>query len=82
MTNEERLAIMVDAFGSLQDIPWGTMYGQIMTLGTMTDEHVDNCIQYHQGLVMIAEVTPEYRPLLEEANFIVFMQTKNKESRM
>lgn len=82
MTNEERLASMVAEYGSLQDIPWGTMYGQIMTLGTMTDEHVDNCIKYHQGLAMMAEVTPELRPLLEQANFIVFMQTKNKESRM
>lgn len=80
--NQERLDTMIAEFGSLQNIPWGTIYGQTMTLGTMTDEHVDNCIKYHQDLAMMAEVTPEYREFLEQANYIVFMQTKNKESRM
>lgn len=52
-----------------------------MTLGTMTDEHVENCIQYHKGVALMAEVTPSYNHLLEAANFIVFLQTKNKEMR-
>ena len=82
MTNEDRLAGMVAKYGSLQDIPWGTMYGQTMTLGTMSDNHVDNCIQYHEGLLMMAKVTPNMEHLVESASYIVFMQTKNKESRM
>jgi hypothetical protein len=78
---EKTLEQYIEAAGSFEDIPWGTMYGQKMTLGTMTDEHVHNCIQYHKGLLMMAEVTPGMSHLIEEASFIVFMQEKNRDRR-
>lgn len=78
---EKLLAEYIAAAGSFHDIPWGTIYGQQLTLGTMTDQHVENCIQYHKGLLMMAEVTPSMSHLIDQAAFIVFLQEKNREYR-
>jgi len=77
----ERLDGMIKDAGSFEDIKWGTIYKQEMTLGTMTDEHVDNCIQYHEGLAMMAEVTPHLKPDLESCRFIVCLMKENKRRR-
>ena len=78
---EKILQKQIESAGSFENIPWGTMYGQKLTLGTMTDEHVENCIQYHKGLLMMAEVTPGMQHLIDEAAFVVFLQEKNRDSR-
>jgi hypothetical protein len=81
MDFQERLDKMIAVAGSFNDIKWTTMYEKHMTLGTMSDNHVENCIQYHKGVVLMAECTPSMYEHLEAASFIVFLMTKNKEMR-
>lgn len=78
---EDRLNRMINAAGSFEDIPWHTMFGQQLTLGTMTDEHVENCIQYHRGVLLMAEVTPGMEGHIEAATFIVLLQQENRARR-
>lgn len=47
---EVRLKSLIDHHGSFWDIPWGTMFGEKMTLRDMTDNHVENSINHHYGI--------------------------------
>ena len=82
MTFQERLDKMIEQHDGLENIPWESMYGQHMTLGTMTDKHLDNCIQYHTGFAMMAEVTPMFQHQGADCEFIVFMMKENKQLRL
>ena len=81
MDHQTHLDMLIKHAGSLEDIKWGTLYDEKMTLGTMTDQHVDNCIQYHEGMVMMAEVTPHLLHQLDDCRFIVYMMKENKRQR-
>jgi hypothetical protein len=84
MDNQAQLDSMIETYGSLSDIPWTTMYDQSMTLGTMTDEHLDACIEHHQGLIKDLESGRPFGSLamLEACRFIVFMMLENRKSRL
>ena len=82
MTHEERLAEEIAVHGSLEMLPWGTLNGNRMRLGDMTDEHVENCILYHKGARMMweAEVDEGHTALLA-AKYIEYKMRRLKESR-
>lgn len=81
MTHQEMLDAEIAQHGRLEDCPWTSFISDKTTLGQMTDNHVHNCIQYHQGLAMMAEVTPGMENLLVAARYIVFKMQTLKESR-
>lgn len=81
MSYQEMLDAEIAEYGRLEYCPWTSLISGKTTLGEMTDSHVHNCIQYHQGLAMMAEVTPGMENLLTAANYVVFKMQTLKESR-
>jgi hypothetical protein len=83
MDNRERLDQLIVTHESLANLPWTTIHGQKMTLGTMTDEHLDACIAYHQSIVDRINSGAIWggAAMLEVAEFIVFMMKENRKSR-
>ena len=75
---EGMLAELIPDAGSFENIPWETMYGETLTLGVMTDEYVDNCIQYHKGMLEMAEVTLHMSHVIDCCKFIIYIQEMNK----
>ena len=54
-------SLLKSANGVFENIRWSTMSGSMLTLGTMTDDHVANSRYYHKHLAEVARVAPELR---------------------
>jgi hypothetical protein len=67
--------------GKLEDVKWGTMRGQLLTLGTMTDDHLANSRHYHKHLAEVARVAPEIRVEYDECKFSQFLMDQAINSR-
>lgn len=79
----ERLADMMGRAGGVFDnIPWGTMRGQMFTLGTMTDDHVANSLHYHKHIAEVARVAPEFQLDYDECKFCQFLMETIVETRI
>lgn len=60
MNFEDKLKqCLKDANGVFENIVWSTMRGQMLTLGTMTNDHVANSRHYHKHLAEVGRVAPE-----------------------
>lgn len=82
MDFERRLDKMIEqAGGSLGDIKWGSMRGQLHTLGTMTDDHLANSRYYHMHIAEVARVAPELRLDYEECKFAQYMMERVIDAR-
>lgn len=82
MDFEQKLAELLErAGGVLDDVKWGTMRGQLLTLGTMTDEHLANSRHYHKHLAEVARVAPEVRVDYDECKFRQFLMEQAINSR-
>lgn len=82
MDFEAKFAKLLDvADGKLDDIRWGTMRGQLLTLGTMTDEHLANSRYYHKHLAEVARVAPEIHVDSEDCRFNQFLMEQAINSR-
>lgn len=82
MDFEQRLAkLLAGSDGVLDDVKWGTMRGQLLTLGTMTDDHLANSRYYHKHLAEVARVSPEIRVESEECKFNQFLMEQAIHSR-
>lgn len=79
LSHRIHLEEMCNEHGSFEEIPWVTMEGSKMTLGTMTDDHVENCIAYHQQIV---EDDVGMRKIIEACEYIVFMMKENRARRI
>lgn len=53
MTHEERLEGLIKEHGTFENIVWGTMYGDMKTFGSMTDNHVENSRLHHYGMTHV-----------------------------
>lgn len=81
--HSERLAVLIEqANGVFDNIPWGTMRGQMLTLGTMADDYVANSLHYHKHLAEVARVAPEARINYQECKFCQFLMETVIESRV
>lgn len=70
----ERLnKLLTAANGKLEDVKWGTMRGQLLTLGTMSDDHLANSRYYHKHLAEVARVAPEIRVDSEDCRFSQYL---------
>jgi hypothetical protein len=82
MNFETKLNEMIErAGGVLGDIPWGSMRGQMHTLGTMTDEHLANSRHYHKHMAEVARVAPELFIDVEGCKFCQFLMEKAIDAR-
>lgn len=82
MDFDAKFAKLLDvADGKLDDIRWGTMRGQLLTLGTMTDEHLANSRYYHKHLAEVARVAPEIHVDSEDCRFNQFLMEQAINSR-
>jgi hypothetical protein len=82
MDFEAKFAKLLDvADGKLDDIRWGTMRGQLLTLGTMTDEHLANSRYYHKHLAEVARVAPDIHVDSEDCRFNQFLMEQAINSR-
>ena len=82
MDFEQKLAKLLErAGGVLDDVKWGTMRGQQLTLGTMTDDHLANSRHYHKHLAEVARVAPEVRVEYDECKFRQFLMEQAINSR-
>lgn len=77
MNFEAKLNELIKAAGGvLNDIKWGSMRGQMHTLGTMTDEHLANSRHYHKHMAEVARVAPELFIDIEGCKFCQFLMEK------
>lgn len=81
MNFEDKLNKMIEQAGSLGDIKWGSMRGQLHTLGTMTDDHLANSRYYHEHIAEVARVAPELRLDYEECKFAQYMMERVIDAR-
>ena len=82
MDYEQKLAELLErAGGVLDDVKWGTMRGQLLTLGTMTDDHLANSRHYHKHLAEVARVAPEIHVEYDECKFRQFLMEQAINSR-
>jgi len=80
-TVKENFDDYVGAHGPLQDLPWETLDGRKMTVGTMSDEHVQNCITHHQKIVNDNEPDDGYNPVLMSCRVIVMIMQEEQKRR-
>lgn len=82
MNFETEFAKLLDiANGNLNDIKWGTMRGQLLTLGTMSDDHLANSRYYHKHLAEVARVAPEIHVNSKDCLFNQFLMEQAINSR-
>ena len=61
------------AGGVLDNVKWGTMRGAVLTLGTMSNDHLANSRHYHKHMAEVARVAPEFRINPEDCEFNQFL---------
>ncbi len=82
MDFDERLRkLLTAANGKLEDVKWGTMRGQLLTLGTMSDDHLANSRYYHKHLAEVARVAPEIHINSEDCRFNQYLMDQAINSR-
>lgn len=47
------------AGGVFENVKWSTMRGSVLTIGTMSNDHLANSLHYHKHLAEVAKVSPE-----------------------
>ena len=76
-TKEKVVADLIQLHGSLPDIPWTTLDGREMTLGTMTDDHLDNAINHHEHIIG----SSKWVDLVERCEYTTFLLTQEHNRR-
>ncbi len=80
-TIKEQFDAYVGAHGPLQDLPWKTLDGREMTVGTMTDDHLRNCITHHQEIAAEVADNPLYDSLIMSCQVIVMIMQEEQKRR-